>query len=51
MKQAENIGFRDDFIYDYIKTGNPDILDLESCTTEKGLDLYDQYAGMKKIIY
>lgn len=51
VKQAENIGFRDDFIYDYIKNGNPDVLDLESCTTEEGLGLYDQYAGMKKIIY
>ena len=51
VKKAENIGFRDDFIYDYIKNGNPDVLDLESCTTEKGLGLYDQYARMNKIIY
>lgn len=51
VKQAENIGFRDDFIYDYIKNGNPNVLDLESCTTEEGLGLYDQYVGMQKIIY
>lgn len=52
VKQAENIGFRDDFIYDYImKNGNPDVLDLEPCTTEEGLGLYNQYAGMNKIIY
>ena len=51
VKQAENIGFRDDFIYDYIKNGNLDVLDQESCTTEQGLGLYDQYVGLNKIIY
>ena len=51
VKQAENIGFRDDFIYDYIKNGNPEVLDLQSYTTEAGMQLYDEYVKMKKIIY
>lgn len=51
VKQAENIGFRDDFIYDYIKNGNSHVLDLESCKTEEACKLYEQYAEMHKIIY
>lgn len=51
VKQAEEIGFRDDFIYDYIRNENPEVLDLESCTTGKGLDLYNQYVAMNKVIY
>lgn len=51
VKQAQDIGFRDDFIYDYIKNGNPEILDLEPCITEQGLDLYNKYVAMNKIIY
>ena len=51
VRQAKDIGFRDDFIYEYIKNGDPNVLDLESCTTEEGLGLYDKYVGMKKIIY
>lgn len=51
VKQAESIGFRDDFIYDYIKNGNPEVLDLESYTTEAGMQLYDEYVKMNKTIY
>ena len=51
VKQAENIGFRDDFIYDYIKNGNPEVLDLECYTTDAGMQLYDEYVKMNKTIY
>ena len=51
VKQAENIGFRDDFIYDYIKNGNPDVLYLQPYTTEAGMQLYDEYVKMNKTIY
>lgn len=51
VKQAEQIGFRDDFIYDYIRNGNPEVLDLESYTTEAGMQLYDEYVKMNKTIY
>lgn len=42
VKEAEKIGFRDDFIYDYIKNGNPEVLDLQPYTTEAGMQLYDE---------
>lgn len=51
VKEAEKIGFRDDFIYDYIKNGNPELLDLQSYTTEAGMQLYDEYVKMNKTIY
>lgn len=53
VKAAENIGFRDDFIYDFIKGDNKDvqILDLEQYKTEEGSDLYKQYTEMNKVIY
>ena len=51
VKGAEKIGFRDDFIYDYIKNGNPEVLDLQPYTTEAGMQLYDEYVKMNKIIY
>lgn len=53
VKAAENIGFRDDFIYDFIKGNNKDvqILDLEQYKTEEGSDLYKQYTEMNKVIY
>lgn len=51
VEQAKQIGFRDDFIYDYIRNGNPEVLDLESCTTEAGTQLYDEYVKMNKTIY
>lgn len=51
VKQAEKIGFRDDFIYDYIKNGNPGLLDLENCVTDNGQKLYQKYSEMNKTIY
>lgn len=51
VKEAEKLGFRDDFIYDYIKNGNPDVLDLEFCPTAYGTCLYDKYQKASKTIY
>lgn len=51
VDQAEKIGFRDDFIYNYIKNRDPEILDLESCATSRGLALYEVYKNLGKTIY
>lgn len=51
VSQAEEIGFRDDYIYDYIRNGNPQVLNLEKCTTQAGKELYKKYADMHKTIY
>lgn len=50
---AEEIGFRDDFIYRYINNGcqNADILDIEEMDRKPAKLLYKEYAEMQKIIY
>jgi len=50
---AEEIGFRDDFIYRYINNGcqDVDILDIEEMDRKPAKLLYKEYAEMQKIIY
>lgn len=50
-KDAEKIGFRDDFIYNYIKNPDSQVLDLEEMDREDCLVLFDNYANNQKIIY
>lgn len=52
-KDAASIGFRDDDIYDFIRTGmdKHDILSLETCHREKCLQLFSEYATSDKLIY
>lgn len=47
-KDAENIGFRDDFIYKYIENMCTDttILELEECDKEAGLELFKDYTSL-----
>lgn len=52
-KDAEGIGFRDDFIYDFIKKDCTDVqvLDIESMDRKPAKKLYAEYAAMRKVIY
>lgn len=51
LQDAEKIGFRDDFIYDYIKGGNKDVLKLENMDREDCLKLFEEYQEKNKEIY
>lgn len=50
---AEEIGFRDDFIYRFINSGRTDssIMELQELDREECLELFREYAANKKIIY
>ena len=51
-KDTSEIGFRDEFIYDYIKDMNNDTLKLECMDREETLKVYEEYKNMKdKTIY
>lgn len=58
VKMAKRIGFRDDFIYDFIKNkeqgnlnGAFSPLHLEELQMEEGQQLYQNYTKLNKIIY
>lgn len=50
---ADEIGFRDEFIYDYISDGckNSQVLDLNECGREDCLALFEEYSNANKTIY
>ena len=50
---AEKIGFRDDYIYNFIEDGCTDknVLDIEKLGTEPARMLYAEYADRHKVIY
>lgn len=50
---AEKIGFRDDFIYRYIKTGEKEgmTFNVEELDRDECLKLFEEYAANKKEIY
>lgn len=50
---AEKIGFRDDFIYRFIKYGNNDneVLEIIKMDRKPAQDLYSEYEMMNKVIY
>ena len=54
-EDAENIGFRDNFIYDFIKNmsnGNKDVIDLECIDREETIKVFDEFNEKEdKIIY
>ena len=52
-KDAEEIGFRDDFIYEFIQNGLQDkeTLELEQLNREECLKLFEEYASKEKEIY
>lgn len=48
---AKKIGFRDDFIYTYIKNPDENLLKLKQIDREKCLTLFDEYLEKSKEIY
>ena len=53
-EDAANIGFRDDFIYEYIKNGNnnADVLSLESMDREETIKAFEEYKNKDdKVVY
>lgn len=51
-EDAEDIGFRDDFIYDYLKNMDNDVLKLKCIDREKTIKIFNQYKEKDdKIIY
>lgn len=48
-QDAENIGFRDDFIYKFIedKCADGNILTLEECSRDAGLKLFEEYSSIQ----
>ena len=44
LEDAEKIGFRDDFIYNFLKNGNKgEVLELKNINREECLKLFDEY--------
>lgn len=43
VEEASKIGFRDDFIYDFIQDSNNEVLKIEKLEVEKGSELYSLY--------
>jgi len=53
-EDVANIGFRDDFIYEYIKNGNnnADVLSLESMDREETIKAFEEYKNKDdKVVY
>ena len=52
-EDAEEIGFRDDFIYRFIKDGNENksVLEIKELERKPAQELYSEYASMNKVIY
>ncbi len=51
LEDAERIGFRDDFIYEYLKGNNVGILNIEQIDRGACLQLFNEYQRKDKIIY
>ena len=51
-KDANDIGFRDDIIYEYIKGNNKSILELQHIKSEEALEVFNKFKELAdKIIY
>ena len=51
-EDADRIGFRDEFIYDYIKGNNNDVLKLEYIDREETIKVFDEFMNKEdKTIY
>lgn len=51
VDEAEEIGFRDDFIYKYINNKNEEILKIEQLDHDKCFELFEEYKEKRKQIY
>lgn len=50
-KDAANIGFRDDLIYEYLKGNKQDILKLNQIDRDACIETFERYKSENKIIY
>lgn len=50
-KDAAEIGFRDDMIYEYLKGKNQDFITLKQIDRDNCIDIMKQYKKMNKTIY
>lgn len=50
-KDAAQIGFRDDMIYEYLNGDNKDLISLKQINREDCIELFEQYKKENKIIY
>lgn len=51
LNDAKNIGFKDEFIYNYLETKDKNILELEQISHESCLELFKEYQEKQKEIY
>lgn len=51
LDDADNIGFRDDFIYNYLNNSNSDVLKLTNINHDECLELFKEYKNKNKTIY
>ena len=51
LSDAEKIGFRDDFIYEYLKGNNKDLLKISNVDHDECLELFKEYSEKNKQIY
>lgn len=51
LSEAKDIGFRDDFIYDYLKGSNKDVLNIKQLSHDECLTLFKDYVSLNKDIY
>ena len=52
LKDAEEIGFRDDFIYNFIRNGNTgEVLNISRLDRDECLKLLEEYKNNNKTIY
>lgn len=53
VKAAEDIGFRDDYIYNFIQEccSDKNIMEMHHIPLEEGQKLYDDYAAYDKEMY
>lgn len=50
-KDANDIGFRDDIIYDYLKGNKSDLLDLQEIDRDECLKIFKEYEDKSGVIY
>ena len=51
LSDADKIGFRDDFIYDYLKDNNEEVLKLTNVSQDECLELFKEYESKNGTIY
>ena len=50
-QDANNIGFRDDVIYDYLKGENGKLISLENIDREECIKVFEKYKEENGVIY